>query len=426
MNLAGYSDTYYSTTIKDGRRYPALSGKVETDVCIVGAGLAGVNTALGLVMRGKNVALVESGRIGWGASGRNAGFVAKGYAAGEANLADKLGVTEARKLVEQTKNARKLIRQRITDFNIDCGPIIGGVLTASWKDNTEELRQYISKANDNFDLGFEFWPRDKVREHCRTEKYYDALYSPHDFQMNPLIYLRGLANVVADKGGQVFEESAVTRVMREGGSWVVQTAQGSVRAKDVVMCCSVYMEGLDRRLENAAVPVQTYIMVTKPISEDVYKTSVNTRHAVSDTRFCGDYYRRLDDGRILWGGRVSLFGSPENIAKAMLEDMFNIYPQLKGHVQPEFSWAGLLSYAAHKMPQIGKIEEGYWYNTGFGGHGIAPTTVGGELIASAIAEGDRTYEEFAPFGISFVGGKLGKYGAQALYLWWRARDYLGV
>ena len=140
MTLSNYIDNYYVRNLREDTRYPALSGATEADVCIVGGGLAGINTALGLLERGKSVVVVEAKRIGWGASGRNAGFVAKGYSAGEGSLADKLGLEHARRLVTLTKNARKLIRQRIAQYDIDCGPVIDGVLTAWWSDDPEAAR----------------------------------------------------------------------------------------------------------------------------------------------------------------------------------------------------------------------------------------------------------------------------------------------
>ncbi len=424
--ISGYDGNYYASTLTENHSWPHLAGVVEADVCVVGGGLAGVNTLLGLQERGKKAVLLEAGRIGWGASGRNAGFVAKGYAAGEATLLDKCGLEKATSLVNLTKSARKLIRQRIIDEQIDCEPVIDGVLTVSWRDNPGKLVDAINRANDYFGLGFEFWSREQVREHCRTTKYYDGIYSPHDFQMNPLKYLRGLAHAAARKGGQIFEQSAVIGKERIGAEWHIKTAAGVVKAKDVVLSTAIYGEPLDKRLAYSAIPVQTYIMVTEPIPEDAYAISINTKHALYDTRFCSDYYRRLPEGRLLWGGRVSLFAHPENIAEMMMTDMMKIYPQLRGMIKPAYAWSGLLCYAPHKMPLIGCLEEGLWYNTGFGGHGLAPTTVGGEVMAAAIASGDQGYRAFEEFRLSFAGGKMGQYGAQVLYLWWKLRDALNI
>ncbi len=347
-------------------------------------------------------------------------------AAGEASLTRKLGPEKARELVELTKNARGLIKKRIDDFGIDCGPIVNGVLTVSWRDKADALRESIERANRNFDFGLEFWPRARVQEHFKTEKYFDGSFSPHDFHFNPLRYLRGLVKEIAERKGQIFESSAVVQIEPEGEGWIAYTAKGKVRAQHVVLCCASYMSGVDSRLENASFPVQTYAMTTKPIDPQILKSAINSFHAILDTRFAGDYYRILPDNRLLWGGRVSLRAQPKNIARAMLQDMYKIYPQLKGHVKAETAWSGKLCYAPHKMPQIGQLEPGYWYNTGFGGHGLCSTTACGEVIAAAIAGGDTLYKEFKPFGISYAGGKNGRYVAQMVYGWWRARDVLGI
>ena len=78
----GHVDSYYSRSIVDDRPRPALDGDVETDVCVIGGGMAGLATALGLAERGRGVVLLEARRLAFGASGRNGGMVGTGYAAG--------------------------------------------------------------------------------------------------------------------------------------------------------------------------------------------------------------------------------------------------------------------------------------------------------------------------------------------------------
>lgn len=182
---------------------------------------------------------------------------------------------------------------------------------------------------------------------------------------------------------------------------------------------------------------------------------------VADSRFACDYYRPLDpghetDARILWGGRIDCMGIPAAKLRGVLqEDMAAVYPQLRSAgaggkgVEVEVAWSGVMGYAAHKMPLIGRVTAaldddgssstiasggagrqrrgappGIWYCTGFGGHGVCPTTVAGELIARAIVDGDDTYALFAPFGLRWAGGPLlGAAAAQAFYWAYEARDW---
>jgi gamma-glutamylputrescine oxidase len=128
------------------------------------------------------------------------------------------------------------------------------------------------------------------------------------------------------------------------------------------------------------------------------------------------------------------------LASVLHKDMCKIYPQLSTSTKVEVAWSGVMGYARHKMPLIGKLTssgnpltalsssskdfpENVWYVTGFGGHGVCPTTVAGEVIAKAIAEGDDTYKLFKPFGLEWTGGPyLGAAAAQAFYWWYGARD----
>ncbi|MDX1549085.1 MAG: FAD-dependent oxidoreductase, partial [Lysobacter spongiicola] len=99
------------------------------------------------------------------------------------------------------------------------------------------------------------------------------------------------------------------------------------------------------------------------------------------------------------------------------------FPQLEG-VRIEHAWSGLMSYARHQMPQVGMIEPGLWLAQAFGGHGVAPTTFAGELVAAGIAEGDERWRELSAFGLQSAFKPVGYIGAQLAYWWAQAKDGL--
>jgi len=416
-------DTYYSRTLGTVPSYPAFSGNIDCDVCVIGGGLAGLNTALGLAERGKKAVVLEARQIGWGASGRNGGFVLRGFDAGDTDLPRGLTQKQKQRMMRGTLMAQELIRTRAQKYNIHCD-ITPGSLAVTWGQNAEDLRREVDFANNEFGLDLAFWDRDAVYAHCRTNQYQAGIFSPNDFHFHPLRYTHGIATAFVKNGGTIYEDSKALRIRPAGKGWRVETDRGAVTAQHVVVCTSVYGPGLDRHLDLVTFPVQTYVTVTKPVAPADLMQTINTPYCVSDLRFACDYYRILPDHRLLWGGRAGLGKNPIEISRLMLNDMFRVYPYLRNKVEADISWEGLQSYTTHRMPVIGQHKPGYWHNTGFGGHGMVPTTCGGELIAQAIVDGNADYLDFSRYGSMFTGGPLGPHIAMLVYNWWRFCDWL--
>jgi len=420
--VSEYIDSYYTRTLADDAAYPSLQDAIETDICVIGGGLAGLATALGLIERGRKVVLLEARRIGWGASGRNGGFCSSGYAAPHELVIKKCGASHARSLFDLTKNAQNLIRERITRFDIACDPV-DGIVAASWYDDADAIKRRRDVLAQQCGDERVFWPREKTRSHYKTNRYYEALFAPADFHMHPLRYARGIGKAITDQGGIIFENSAVTSVENGGGMKCVHTDKGQIKANQIVYCGSAYFENKpERKLARACLPIATYVMVTEAIDPALLKTAIDASYAICDTRHADDYYRPLPDGRLLWGGRIGIGRDPQNLAAEMRRDMIKIYPQLRA-VKSDMAWSGMMGYTAHRMPLIGCLEPGVWYCTNFGGKGVGPTTAGGEVIAKAIAEDDETYRLFEPFGLDYTGGVLGPFAAQALYYGWKFKDW---
>jgi len=420
---AGYIDSHYSRSLADDAGWPALEAEIETETCVVGGGLAGLATALGLAERGRKVALLEAHRVGWGASGRNGGFVGHGFSLSPERLVGKVGKARARELWELTRQAHALIRQRIEACGIDCGPLQRGTVAASWFDDETGLRRQIAFMNEVFDAGLDYWPKARLAEHYLSRRYHGGAFNPATLHLHPLNFSRGIARAAAAAGAQIFEATPARRIERKGEAKRVVTARGAVRADHVVVSCSGYIGELYRPLSRATLPVATYVMVTEPLGERLAE-AIRAPYGVSDNRIAQDYYRPLADGRLLWGGRVSCFRTPpRRLAEAMRRCMLTVYPQLAG-VRVAVAWDGLMGYARHKMPQIGELEPGLWYAMGFGGRGMCATTLGGELIAGAIAEGDERWRLFEPFGLDYAGGPFRPAIAQGAYWSFQLRDWL--
>lgn len=415
--------TYYRASSTPDR-YPRLTDAIEHDVCIVGAGFAGLGTALSLVERGhRNIAVLEAGQVGHGASGRNGGFVFGGFSLDEQALHADAG-HEARDLYGHTREAMALIRRRIDRYEIDCDVRDDGVILANWFRDARVLDARQRFLADHMDVHWQRLSRSDMAERLGTERYSGGLFEPGAFHFHPLKYVDGVARTLAAAGVALHEHSAALRIVPAGELWHIDTAQGSVTAREVVVCCGGYLDkSFHPRLRAAILPIATYVMVTEPLGERL-PAAIRTRAAVYDTRFAFDYYRALPDTRLLWGGRISaLRRTPGQVARLLRRDMLRLYPQL-GDVKVEHAWSGLMSYARHKMPQVGRLPDGVWYGMGFGGHGVAPTTLAGEVLARALCGDPDHLHRYRRWGLPWAGGKAGLAVAQMVYWAHGARDWL--
>jgi gamma-glutamylputrescine oxidase len=419
---AAHIDSYYARTLAPGPDHPALAGRIETEICIVGGGLAGLSAALSLAERGRKVALLEARKVGWGASGRNGGFVSPGFSVGAEGLVKAAGLEPARQLYGLTREAVRLVRARIDRYRIAAEPVDSGMLMTWWRDEPGEAQKHGDWLRDTYGIEFEYWPRERVREACVTTRYHDGLFRKEGFHFHPLNYARGVAAAVTAHGGQVFEASPALAVDYDGAVKRVRTAGGEIAAKTLIVACGGYIGNLVPQLARAIKPIATYVIVTEPLG-DRLKTVLRGDYAIHDSRFDFDYYRPLPDSRILWGHGISVFSENLPIAAKLKRALLAVYPQL-ADVKVETAWGGTMSYPTHKMPQLGEFAPGAWHAQGYGGHGMGTTTLTGELVASAIAEGDQRYELLAPFGLDWTGGAVGTGYAQAVYWYYRFLDWI--
>lgn len=416
-----YIDSYYSRTLNVEKEFPALTDEITAPVCIIGGGMAGVATAQGLVDRGIKPVLIEANRIAWGASGRNGGFVSAGYSLGMSKIVKKVGVDHARELFDLTKSAFKTVQKRIGDKKQELCGETEGLLNVSFFNERSAVEKNIAFMNDIMGDSLEFWPREKIRENYLSKRYYDGYLKNNAFQVHSLNYTCHSAKTAEEGGARIFEKSPVINIQKHGDQWKVITEKGHVIADQIVMCCSAYIGNLNFKLSNATLPVATYILLTEPLGGRL-KTAIRGRHGLSDNRFSSNYYRVVDDQRIFWGGRVSMFNpTGKQLENIMMNDMLHVYPQLKG-VKAEVAWGGFMGYPVHKMPQIGQLEPGFWYAQGFGGHGMTSTVVGGEVVSAAIATDDETYKLFEPFGLDYAGKPFGPIVAQTAYWLFQLQD----
>jgi gamma-glutamylputrescine oxidase len=418
-----YIETYYRRALgPDAVQRPALEGGVKVDVCVVGGGLAGLTAALELARKGRKVCVLEANRVAWGASGRNGGFVSPGWAARYKNIQRIAGADQAKELHRLSIEGMDAVLKNVRALAVQETKPIHGIMGAVRYEATDDLKAHRDWLEKEFSYKVEFKSRDEVQQMLVSPRYYQALFDPNAFHFHPLNYARALSVEIERLGGVIYEGSTVIAVAPGGAVKVARTAHGSVEADHLVIASGGYTGNLVPQLKHSFLPIATYVMLTKP-NRELIASAIRTDAAIGDDRRAGDYYRLVDGGeRILWGGKITTRTTePRLLGRLLHETMVSTYPQLKD-LDVEIVWSGLMSYARHMMPQIGRLQPGVWYCTAFGGHGLNTTAIGGRVIAEAImGESDR-YKLFAPFGLAWNGWIAGKAAVQLTYWAYQAAD----
>lgn len=422
-----YPDTYYSRTLADRKERPALSRGIDCDTVVIGGGLAGLTTALQLARGGQKVVVLESQSVGFGASGRNGGFVSAGYATGVEQIARMSGAETAHQLYLMSIEGVDFVRDTITELGIVGADPVDGVTSVMRYDDGAGMRSHADEARQKYGQQLDYLDTATVRQPLKSTRYFHGLRDRRAFHIHPLNYLRGLADEIERLGGLIFEGSPATATDLAPYAKTVRTSTGVVTARTVVFATGGYTGRLNLRLRRAFLPIATYVMVSEE-APDLIARAITTRDGIGDNRRAGDYYRLVDGGkRLLWGGRITTrAASTSGLVQELRREMTTTYPQLN-ELKTELAWSGLMAYARHLMPQIGEMQPGVWHCTAFGGHGLNTTAIGGKVVAEAILGQSDRHHLFSPFGLDWAGGMAGLAVAQLTYWklqtqdWWRER-----
>jgi gamma-glutamylputrescine oxidase len=398
--------SYYAATAPRTQRFEPLSGEVDCDVAIVGAGLAGLSAAIELADRGHRVVVLEARQVGWGASGRNGGQAIAGLACDQATIEDQLGLDESRRIWAMTIEALDLIHQRRARFGIDCDWRSGYLNLATSERKARALRAWHEHMHATYGYQAQWLPRDELSSWIASPRFHAGTHEAQSGHLHPLKYTLGLARAAAGLGVRVFEDSAVT-AFTPGASPRLQTARGSVRASHVLLAGNVYLQDVAPSLARRIMPVGTYIVTSAPLAPGLAQSLIPSQSAACDTNFVLDYFRPTADHRMLYGGRVSYStATPADLAGSMQRRMARTFPQLKD-TPVEFAWGGFVDISMNRAPDFGRLGTNVYYLQGFSGHGLALTGLAGKLVAEAIDGDAGRFDTFARLKHrDFPGGAL--------------------
>jgi glycine/D-amino acid oxidase-like deaminating enzyme len=394
-----------------------LSFDLDVDICVVGAGLAGLTVALEAARLGASVAVLEGRLVGWSASGHQLGTVMSGYGLPIGDLIARVGFEDARELWSLSRQGADFVRATATEELIPGIALSEGVLEVSNVDVGDRLISRLQLLGEDFETEVEGWQIDRVRDQLRTGHYFHGVYYPKAFQVDGRKYIHGLAAVARRAGARIFEDTPVVSIDWSGIRKRVVTPSARLRASHIVLAGNVHLGAPLRRLSETLLPVWRYAAVTAPLGERLAE-AITFQGSVMDSDGI-DHFRIVDGGRLMWASPETTWAArPERLAPAITRRIRTIFPRL-GAVEIAEVWGGAVGQTVHGMPQIGQLRRGLWVASGFGRQGMNTSAMAGQLIARSILLGDERWRLFSPFELVWAGGSTGRVAGHVIGMWER-------
>jgi len=368
--------------------FPDRSGQSlpdDVDVAVVGGGITGLNAAIRLARKGAATVVLEQGRFGSGASGRNGGMCTTGVSVGPATAVKRYGLAAARAYHDAYRDAVDFVEALVRTEGIDCDFFRAGRLGVAFRPSHHEHQRATQKLLAE-QFGHEttlITPAD-LRAELGSTYYHGGLLDPLSAGLHPGKFVRGLAEAAERAGARLYETTKVTGVRRgPDGRYSVQTPRGSLSARQVLLATDAYTTRVFPKLQRRMVIVGSFIVVTQPLGDELAREIIPRGRMVVDTKNIGHYFRLTPDNRLLFGGRarfaLSNPDSDRKSAKILERDMLTVFPQLTG-TRIEYAWGGHVGFPFDRMPHAGQID-GLYYSIGYSGHGVQMASLMGARMA---------------------------------------------
>ena len=394
MSFPPIEQSCYWMASAPSRQGLALAGDVDADVAIVGAGFTGLWTALFLkeLEPSLSVCVVEKNGAGYGASGRNAGIVGESIDHSHELAIAHFGLDEARELArvgrENLDEMERFLRDRSIDAGFERPGQLNVALTPAHVEGLEASRRAAERVGAP---GLKILSSAETRAELDSPLYLGALVSPRNALVDPVRLVDGLRAEAARLGVKIFEGAAVSGFRFPADRVVVETAQGSVRARRGVLATNAYSHHLFPRLAFRFLPLYDYILVSEPLTP-AQRAAIGWkgRQGVVDSRTFFNYYRLTADDRILWGTSEAAY-YPGNRVDASRDHSPKHYADLRASFRRHFpqlaelafpyAWGGPIASTTRLTPFFGTLAGRLSYGLGYTGHGIGSTRVAGKILA---------------------------------------------
>ena len=357
----------------------------EVDAAIVGGGITGLNAAIALARKGAAAVVLEQGRFGSGAAGRNGGMCTTGVSVGPATAVKRYGLAAARAYHNAYRDAVDFVESLVRTEGIDCDFRRAGRLSVAFRPSHHEHQRATQKLLAE-QFGHEtilISPAD-LRAELGSTYYHGGLLDPLSAGLHPGRYVRGLAEAAERSGARLHEKTKVTAARRgPNGRYHIATLRGRLSARQVLLATDAYTTGIFPKLQRRMVVVGSFIVVTEPLGDELAREIIPRGRMVVDTKNIGHYFRLTPDNRLLFGGRarfaLSNPASDRKSAAILRRDMLNVFPQLAG-TRIDYVWGGHVGFPVDRMPHAGQMD-GLYYSMGYSGHGVQMASLMGAKMA---------------------------------------------
>jgi len=367
---------------------PPLAGGTRADTVIIGAGIMGAATALRLAETGGgDIAIVEAGAVGDGASSRPGGFVVPHFSVGSPEeVLARVGGETGERLIDATGRSAQHVFDRIQEYGIECGARQGGWVHPAHAASAFDRVRTVAAQWQARGFAAELLDAGATAARTGVAGYAGSWVAPSGGTLHPLRYCQGLADAAVARGCRLYEHSPVTGIERVGAGYRVRTAAGSIAADRVIVCTNGLSADLVPAMTAGIVPLRVRQCATAPLAPEARAHLFQRGECLSDTRRNLFTYRFDAAGRLITGALQAAGISPARAARGMARRLHRL---LGLAAVPEIThlWSGTSSVSAARLPASLVIDGGIVSATACNARGIALSTVIGESVADYVTRG---------------------------------------
>ena len=368
----------------------------KADCVVVGAGFTGLSAALTLAKAGRDVVVLDSQAIGFGASTRNGGMLGSGHKVSVADANKHYGSDIAGQLHCEANASLEFTKSLIVDHKIDCDLQASGRLRTAW---TPQDYAAMAHANNGLQKIEPFAARmvkpNDMAQHINTSLYFGGLLYESHACVQPKKLHYGLLQLALDAGVKVFGDQPAHSVNARGSGFCITTNNQQIHCEQVLMATNGYTQSrVSKFLARRVLPVPSFIIVTEELGKDQVQALLPGGHCMVETRqrFC--YYRPTPCGkRIMLGARAALHPiTPQQSLPTLRAKLAEIFPTLKT-TQISHCWTGFTGFSFSKLPNIG-CHKGIYHALGYCGNGVAMAPYLGHKAALKMLHPEQQHSVF--------------------------------